>query len=170
MTGLGFYRMADDQDHEGHSPTPLWLSVQIGLSIMNLTWAKKGQKKYPTVKCTVFSLWWLCLLPFHPLTADLEAKAGKQKNDQNADQNASNNKCGITGFSPNPKLDFPLECFKMAAINFQCCITNVGPIVNPLIESSEVFSQTILNSQYFWKWTNANPIKIFGRAATASKL
>ena len=27
-----------------------------------------------------------------------------------------------------------------------------------------------LNSQYFWKWTNANPMKIFGRAATASKL
>ena len=140
-----------------------WLSVHIGLSIMNLTWAKKGQ--------TVFSLWWLCLLPFHPLTADLEAKAGEQKNDQNADQNASNNKCGIThGFSLNAKLDFSLECFKIAAINFQCCITNVGPIITPLIESSEVFSQTILHSQYFWKWTNANPNKIFGRAATASKL
>ena len=27
-----------------------------------------------------------------------------------------------------------------------------------------------LNSQYFWKWTNANPMKIFNRAATASKL
>ena len=106
------------------------------VSIMNLTWAKKGQ--------TVFSLWWLCLLPFHPLTADLEAKAGEQKNDQNADQNASNNKCGITGFSPNAKFNFPLECFKIAAINFQCCITNVGPIINPLIKSSEVFSQTIL--------------------------
>ena len=78
------------------------------------------------------------------MTADLEAKAGEQKNDQNADQNASNNKCGITGFSPNAKFNFPLECFKIAAINFQCCITNVGPIINPLIKSSEVFSQTIL--------------------------
>ena len=113
-----------------------------------LSKAKKG-KKYPTMKLTVFSLWCLCHLPFHPLTADLEAKTGEQKNDQNADQNASNNKCGITGFSPNAKLDFPLECFKIAAINFQCCITNVGPIINPLIEHSEVFSQTILNSQYF---------------------
>ena len=28
----------------------------------------------------------------------------------------------------------------------------------------------VLNSQYFWKWTNANPIKFFGQAATASKL
>ena len=28
----------------------------------------------------------------------------------------------------------------------------------------------ILNSQYFWKWTNANPIKIFSRADTASNL
>ena len=27
-----------------------------------------------------------------------------------------------------------------------------------------------LNSQYCWKWTNANPMKIFSRAATASKL
>ena len=27
-----------------------------------------------------------------------------------------------------------------------------------------------INSQYFWKWTSANPMKIFGRAATASKL
>ena len=26
------------------------------------------------------------------------------------------------------------------------------------------------NSQYFWKWTNANPMKIFGRAATASSI
>ena len=96
------------------------------------------------MKWTVFSLWCLCHLPFHPLTADLEAKAGEQKKDQNADQNSSNNKCGITGFSPNAKLDFPLECFKIAAINFQCCITNVGPIINPLLERSEVFSETIL--------------------------
>ena len=29
---------------------------------------------------------------------------------------------------------------------------------------------TWLNSQYFWKWTNANPMKIFSRSATASKL
>ena len=28
----------------------------------------------------------------------------------------------------------------------------------------------LLNSQYFWKWTNANPMKIFRQAATASKL
>ena len=28
----------------------------------------------------------------------------------------------------------------------------------------------ILNSQYFWKWTNANPMKIIGQDATASKL
>ena len=27
-----------------------------------------------------------------------------------------------------------------------------------------------INSQYFWKWTNANPMKFFGRAATASNL
>ena len=27
-----------------------------------------------------------------------------------------------------------------------------------------------INSQYFWKWTNANPMKNFGQAATASKL
>ena len=27
-----------------------------------------------------------------------------------------------------------------------------------------------LNSQYFWKWTNANPMKIFRRVVTASKL
>ena len=27
-----------------------------------------------------------------------------------------------------------------------------------------------LNSHYFWKWTNANPIIIFRRVATASKL
>ena len=26
------------------------------------------------------------------------------------------------------------------------------------------------NSQYFWKWTNANPMEMFSRAATASKL
>ena len=26
------------------------------------------------------------------------------------------------------------------------------------------------NSQYFWKWTNAIPMKFFGQAATASKL
>ena len=113
-----------------------------------LSKAKKG-KKYPTVKLTVFSLWCLCHLPFHPLTADLEAKTGEQKNDQNADQNTSNNECGITCFSANAKLDFPLECFKIAAINFQCCITNVGSIINTLLEHSEVFSQTILNSQYF---------------------
>ena len=28
----------------------------------------------------------------------------------------------------------------------------------------------ILNSQYFWKWTNANTMKIIGQDATASKL
>ena len=28
----------------------------------------------------------------------------------------------------------------------------------------------LLNSQYFWMWTNANPMKISSRAATASKL
>ena len=33
-----------------------------------------------------------------------------------------------------------------------------APIMNPI------------NSQYFWKWTNANPMKIFSRAAIASKL
>ena len=27
-----------------------------------------------------------------------------------------------------------------------------------------------LNSQYFWKWTNANHMKIFGQATTTSKL
>ena len=27
-----------------------------------------------------------------------------------------------------------------------------------------------INSQYFWNWTNANPMKNFSRAATASKL
>ena len=32
------------------------------------------------------------------------------------------------------------------------------------------FGQGCLNSQYFCKWTNANPMKIFSRAATASKL
>ena len=26
------------------------------------------------------------------------------------------------------------------------------------------------NSQYFWKWTNANPMNIIGQDATASKL
>ena len=30
-------------------------------------------------------------------------------------------------------------------------------------------STKLLNSQYFWKWTNANPMKILGQAATASK-
>ena len=28
----------------------------------------------------------------------------------------------------------------------------------------------LLNSQYFWKWTNANPMKIFGQLASHSKL
>ena len=32
------------------------------------------------------------------------------------------------------------------------------------------YSCQCINSQYFWKWTNANPMKIFGQAATASKL
>ena len=31
-------------------------------------------------------------------------------------------------------------------------------------------SNNCLNSQYFWQWTNANPMKIFRQAATASKL
>ena len=28
----------------------------------------------------------------------------------------------------------------------------------------------LLNSQYFWKWTHANPMKFFRQAATVSKL
>ena len=32
------------------------------------------------------------------------------------------------------------------------------------------YFMNFINSQYFWKWTNANPMKFFGQAATASKL
>ena len=37
---------------------------------------------------------------------------------------------------------------------------------NPYISSYGAY----LNSQYFWKWTDANPMKIIGQDATASKL
>ena len=32
------------------------------------------------------------------------------------------------------------------------------------------YSKVSINSQYFCKWTNANPMKIIGQDATASKL
>ena len=38
-----------------------------------------------------------------------------------------------------------------------------------LLESMHM-NLELLNNQYFWKWTNANPMKIFSRAATTSKL
>ena len=38
------------------------------------------------------------------------------------------------------------------------------------LERKKLEPQYSLNSQYFWKWTNANPMKIIGQDATASKL
>ena len=38
---------------------------------------------------------------------------------------------------------------------------------NKLMQGRKLCSY--INSQYFWKWTNANPMKIFGQAATASE-
>ena len=39
-----------------------------------------------------------------------------------------------------------------------------------LQSSFSINLQTHLNCQYFWKWTNHNPMKIFSRTATAFKL
>ena len=39
-----------------------------------------------------------------------------------------------------------------------------------LSKNSCHFYSCNLNSQYFWNWTNANPMKIIGQDATASKL
>ena len=40
-------------------------------------------------------------------------------------------------------------------------------IANELVRYFSTYQ--VLNSQYFWKWTNANPMQFFSRAATASK-
>ena len=49
-------------------------------------------------------------------------------------------------------------------------------LVMPIFTANQIFgpqgnfSVNPINSQYFWKWTNANPMKIIGQDATASKL
>ena len=50
------------------------------------------------------------------------------------------------------------------------CYIRCFLIDNTALHVRDVTRWARLNSQYFWKWTNANPMKFFSRAATASKL
>ena len=50
-------------------------------------------------------------------------------------------------------------------------IQSCNLLSDSLVEKSKLrLIALTLNSQHFWKWTNANPMKIFGQATTTSKL
>ena len=61
-----------------------------------------------------------------------------------------------------------------SSISFNCYfrryIEGVKPVSWNLTILGKIRSETIINSQYIWKWTNANPMKILGQLASHPKL
>ena len=75
-------------------------------------------------------------------------------------------------WTPEPR-KFGEYSDKLAVLNHSITLllvhreTNSGVVTVFACKEKKV---SVINSQYFWKWTNANPMKIFGQLASHPKL